>query len=224
MRVVDADREADEQHDARRRSRRARASWLIGPSRPIVPITAVAPSSSGRPAATSAPNAISRMTSVIGSDSVSAFLKSSSKASPISFSAEASPNWPSVTSGCARWSAAVGASDGVDLVLGLVLVTGELERDEHERPSLRHVAGVVGIERALDLRDVLRLPEPPTTSRDGRVEARVVRAQVAAALDEHGLAALVGEVGGFDDLVAAPGLAVAGVLVGERLRCRPCRR
>ena len=40
---------------------------------PIVPMTAVRPSRSGRPAATRAPNATSRISSVTGSDSVSAF-------------------------------------------------------------------------------------------------------------------------------------------------------
>ena len=40
------------------------ASWLTGPSRPVVAATAVRPSSSGTPAATAAPNTSSRMTSV----------------------------------------------------------------------------------------------------------------------------------------------------------------
>ena len=87
-----------------------------------MPITAVAPSSSGRPAATSAPNATSRISSVIGSERISAFWKSSSNASPISFSADASPNWPSVTLGCSFWSAATVASGASTSVLGLVLV------------------------------------------------------------------------------------------------------
>ena len=54
-------------------------AWLIGPIRPIVAATAVAASTSGTDAATSAPKAISRISSVTGSDVYSACLKSSSK-------------------------------------------------------------------------------------------------------------------------------------------------
>ena len=52
-------------------------NWLTPRDEAKVAITAVRPSSSGRPAATSAPKASSRMMSVSGSDSVSAFLRSS---------------------------------------------------------------------------------------------------------------------------------------------------
>src|SRR6478752_2238300 len=45
------------------------STWLTIPIRPIVPATALMPSRTGTPAATSAPNASSRMISVIGSDS-----------------------------------------------------------------------------------------------------------------------------------------------------------
>ncbi len=68
--------------------------WLGSATRPSVAITAVNPSSSGMPAATSAPKATTRITSVIGSDSVSAFLKSSSNALDSALLALASPNWP----------------------------------------------------------------------------------------------------------------------------------
>jgi hypothetical protein len=44
------------------------ASWLTGPRRPRVASTAVSPSSTGIPAAMSAPNVNSRMTSVSPSD------------------------------------------------------------------------------------------------------------------------------------------------------------
>ena len=60
------------------------ASWLSGPTRPIVATTAVIASSSGIPAATSAPNATSRMRSVIGSEVVPAFLRSAEKTAVIS--------------------------------------------------------------------------------------------------------------------------------------------
>ena len=63
-------------------------------TRPIAAITAVRPSSSGTPAATSAPNARMRMTSVIGSERNSAFLKSSSNAFESALFALAEPNSP----------------------------------------------------------------------------------------------------------------------------------
>jgi hypothetical protein len=61
---------------------------------PSAAITADRPSSSGTPAATSAPKAKTRITSVIGSDSVSAFLKSSEKAFESALDALAMPNSP----------------------------------------------------------------------------------------------------------------------------------
>ncbi len=68
--------------------------WLGSATRPSVAITAVNPSSSGTPAATRAPKASTRMISVIGSESVSAFLKSSSKAFDSALLALAPPNSP----------------------------------------------------------------------------------------------------------------------------------
>ena len=76
----------------------------------MVAATAVTPSSSGTPAATSEPNATIRMSSVIGSERTSAFWKSSSNAFEIALSALASPNWPTNTCGLAFCAAAVAAS------------------------------------------------------------------------------------------------------------------
>ena len=75
-----------------------------------MPITAVSASSSGSPAATSEPKARMRITSVIGSDSTSAFWKSSSNAADNALSALASPNCSTRRSGCAAWAALVAAS------------------------------------------------------------------------------------------------------------------
>ena len=85
-------------------------SWLNSETRPIVPNTADRASSSGRPAATSEPKATMRISSVTGSDSVSAFLKSSSKTSPSALPALASPNCSMRRSGFARCAAATAAS------------------------------------------------------------------------------------------------------------------
>ena len=82
---------------------------------PIVAITAVTPSSSGRPAATSAPNASSRITSVIGSEIVSAFLRSSSNIFETALPVLASPNCSMRSSGCAFCAAAVAARIGSTL-------------------------------------------------------------------------------------------------------------
>jgi hypothetical protein len=75
-------------------------------------MTAVNPSSSGTPAATSAPNARIRMTSVIGSDRNSAFLKSSSKDFDRALSALAPPNCPTNTSGLSALTFATEATIG----------------------------------------------------------------------------------------------------------------
>ena len=77
------------------------ASWLSGPTRPIVPMTPVIASSSGIPAATIAPNAISRMSSVIGSDVVPAFWRSELKIAMNSSSELPSPDCSMRRSGCA---------------------------------------------------------------------------------------------------------------------------
>ncbi len=84
--------------------------WLATPIRPMVAKTEVRPSSSGMPAATSAPKAISRMSSVTGSESSPAFARSWPKTSLICLSMDASPTSLSVTAGCAFWSAAVVAN------------------------------------------------------------------------------------------------------------------
>ena len=63
------------------------------------------------PAATSAPNATTRISSVIGSDSVRALAKSSLKLLFSAFVELASPACSIRSSGCARCAAAVAASD-----------------------------------------------------------------------------------------------------------------
>jgi hypothetical protein len=72
-------------------------SWLGSATRPSVAATAERPSSSGMPAATSAPKATTRMARVIGMESVSAFLKSSSKDCESALLELASPNCPTKT-------------------------------------------------------------------------------------------------------------------------------
>jgi hypothetical protein len=111
-------------------------NWLGIATRPSVAMTAVNPSSSGMPAATSAPNASTRMTSVIGSDSVSAFLKSSLKDLSIALLALASPNWPTNTSGLSALTFATAAITGSTSFSVRSLSPLSWNLTSTERPSL----------------------------------------------------------------------------------------
>ncbi len=84
----------------------------MGPRRPIVAKTAVSASSSGTPAATRAPKAISRMISVTGRDVISALPKSDWTLSLICCWVLASPNSPTVNAGCAFCTSSTAASAG----------------------------------------------------------------------------------------------------------------
>ena len=75
-------------------------------------MTADSASSRGTPAATIAPKARTRISIVIGSDSVSAFLKSSLKAWSSALLALASPNWPTTTPGCWALTRSMAATTG----------------------------------------------------------------------------------------------------------------
>ena len=103
---------------------------------PSAAITADRPSSSGTPAATSAPKASTRMISVIGSESVSAFLKSSSNAFESALFADAAPNSPTKTRLVRRLHARHRGEHGLDRRLGRGLVPAQLEVHEHGLPSL----------------------------------------------------------------------------------------
>ena len=67
-------------------------NWLGTATSPKVANTAVSARSNGMPAATSAPNATTRIASVTGSENNPAFSRSSANAVSIPFSALASPN------------------------------------------------------------------------------------------------------------------------------------
>ena len=76
-------------------------TWLRTPTRPSAAATAEIARSSGTPAAARAPKAKTRITSVIGSESVSALRRSSSKAFDRALSVLASPNCSTRRSGLA---------------------------------------------------------------------------------------------------------------------------
>ena len=75
-------------------------AWLMIATRPIVPSTAVSPSSRGMPAATSAPKATRRMISVSGIEKAPAFSRSSMNAAKSALLV-LSPKDPMVKSGFA---------------------------------------------------------------------------------------------------------------------------
>ena len=85
------------------------ARWLSGPIRPIVPTIPVTASSSGTPAATSVPNAMTSRISVIGSDPKVALARSLSKTSMNCSSVLPDPNCSTLKSACDFWAAAVWA-------------------------------------------------------------------------------------------------------------------
>jgi hypothetical protein len=68
------------------------STWLSSSLSPIAPRTAVNASSTGSPAATSEPNASTRMISVIGIESTSARVKSWFRVLSITWLALAKPN------------------------------------------------------------------------------------------------------------------------------------
>ena len=89
-----------------------RIRWLKRAVSPRAAATAVMPSSSGMPAATSAPKATTRISSVTGSEVISARWKSSWMRFMIALLTLASPNSPTNRPGWARCTAAVAASAG----------------------------------------------------------------------------------------------------------------
>jgi hypothetical protein len=105
--------------------------WLGNAISPIAATTAVSARSTGIPAATAAPNAASRIASVIGIDRYSARLKSRPTLSSSSFDALASPNSPTKYSGCAFCAPSTVAST---LPMSALSATWNCTRTE--RPSL----------------------------------------------------------------------------------------
>jgi hypothetical protein len=87
------------------------------------------------PAATSAPKATSRITSVIGSDVRSAFWKSLSKTLDSSLFALAAPNCSILMLGRARWAAAVAAIEAPTRSLAASSPPGTTNFTSAERPS-----------------------------------------------------------------------------------------
>ena len=104
---------------------------LKTPTRPSAAATPEIARSNGTPAAARAPKATTRITSVIGSESVSALRRSSSKAFDTALSALASPNSSTRRSGIFGLNPSIAASTGVTLSSMTVVVAQQVEG--HER-------------------------------------------------------------------------------------------
>ncbi len=104
-------------------------------TRPSAANTADRPSSSGTPAATRAPNASTRMISVIGSESFSALPKSSAKAFESALFALAPPNSPTISL-CAACTWSTAASTGVIAFSAAVSSPRSLKFTSTDLPSL----------------------------------------------------------------------------------------
>jgi hypothetical protein len=142
------------------------------------------------------------MISVIGSESVSARLKSLSRLALRAFPADAFYR---------RFRR-------VHAVLGEVVVAGDGERDQGGAAVLGELALIALGERGLDLGDVLGVLEALGRVLDREREVGVGRLPVALGLDEHLLVGLLREVGGGDLAIGGARLPVTGVLVLDRLR------
>ena len=97
---------------------------------PMVAATLVAASSTGMPAAMSAPKAISISTRVTGRLMPSAAERSSATCSPIASSSDTSPAWRISSSGCAAPTRAVTSCSGPTVFL----VPGQLGGDQQRGP------------------------------------------------------------------------------------------
>jgi hypothetical protein len=151
------------------------------------------------------------MTSVMGSDSVSARSKSSAKASVRALFAEPPPNCSTRTSG-GRSRGRGGRERGLDALLDLLVRAGDLEVDGGRAAVLGQLALVARGERGGDVLDVRQALEPGDDVAHGGRERRVARADGPAALDQDLLADLVGKAGVRDGPVGHLGGAVPRVL------------
>ena len=135
-------------------------SWLTGPSRPVVATNAVMPRNSGTPAATAAPNAISRMISVPPIETCDSLASSARPCGPRAFACDASPCSSTSSSGCAFCTAATAAS-GASATVSSFARSGvglgrQRERHQHGAAVLGDgVRALLGVERALDVLDAV---------------------------------------------------------------------
>ncbi len=210
QRVVDADGQADEDHDRARSGCPSGAICEITPSAPSAPATEVRPSSSGTTAATSAPKATMRMISVIGSETSSAWLRSSLTTLLMAWPAEASPASCSVAPGCEAATDATTRSSGATCSSALSGSPRSCTCTSCSRPAGarqgRHLA------RALDGGHAGQTAGADLERRDRRAGAAG-----AAGADQHALGRRRLEVSGGQSGVGTSRFAGARARVGEGL-------
>ncbi len=159
------------------------------------------------PAATRAPKTTMRMMRVTGMESSPAFFRSSMKAAvDLLRRADAERADEHVWIGLLRLVDC--GDDGVDLLDGVVGIAADLEVDERCMPGLADLAGVLGIERRLDVHDHVQGGDSGDHVLDCGREGRILDGQ-RLALDEH---ALSGRLHEFlvEELVDAARFAHAG--------------
>ncbi len=110
-------------------------TWLRIADRPIEPSTPENASSTGTPAATKAPKAMSRIRKVIGTESCSALAKSWLTVSLSARTALASPNSAIVNPGWERWTPATASSDPLTRSEAVVASPRMWKRTSAEWPS-----------------------------------------------------------------------------------------
>ncbi len=147
-------------------------------------MTAVMPISSGSPAATSVPNVMVRMISVIGRESSPAFLRSSVIVALIALAPLAPPDCSTTRSGCLDCTAAVAARLGSTRSLASVESPAISKFTRAACPSAE--TSPPRGQRRLDVLDVLQLREAPRHVLDRGSELRVLDGELVA-LDEHDL-------------------------------------
>ena len=215
-RVVDADRQADQQdHLVDRAVDRRDVAGRRRPGR----------SSRARPSARAESERwprparrtrSSRITSVIGSEVTNALLKSLLIESSTCLLMLASPTCSTVKSGLAACAAAVAFERRADPVRGLVLVAGDLEAQQGRMPVSGDLSGVARLVGALECLGVGNRSEAALDVADDGSEGRVARGG-AVALDEHLLDLMLRE-GVVDRARGAPGLADPALSGGLGLR------
>ena len=118
------------------------SQWLTIVSTPMAAVSAVTASSTGMPAATSAPNTISSRISVIGTEVASALLKFSELS--IACPMLASPDSAMRRSGCFACTPATACCEGGRCLVDAADVAWHAERDQRAAPVLGHQRLVAG--------------------------------------------------------------------------------
>ena len=166
------------------------SQWLGIASSEMAVTTEVTASSSGMPAAISAPNTHSSSTSVIGTEVTSAWRKSELMMLLVARSTLASPDSATRRPGCAAWTAATARSAADDRLVRVVRVAAEVERDQRGAAVPRDQLAAARGQRRLDAGGDLghgaqrrgHLPDGPADLRVGGHGAGA-----APGLDQDGL-------------------------------------